>query len=205
MAQGSLQANGSISIPELNFHAVDASRWPDMEALFGVKGACGGCWCMVRRLPRAQFESQKGEMNKQAMRALVLSGPPPGMLAYSGRTPIGWCAFGPRSNYLGFLKSRILKPIDDLDVWAVVCFFIQKPYRRKGLTIAFLKEVMAYAKRQGATILEAYPLDPKDKASPDVFAWPGLYSAYRAVGFAEVARRSSIRPIVRYSLTGLKV
>lgn len=28
-------------------------RWSDLERLFGERGACGGCWCMHRRLPAA--------------------------------------------------------------------------------------------------------------------------------------------------------
>ena len=23
-------------------------RWDDFETLFGERGACGGCWCMLR-------------------------------------------------------------------------------------------------------------------------------------------------------------
>jgi GNAT superfamily N-acetyltransferase len=121
------------------------------------------------------------------------------MLAYSEGNPIAWCALGPRADYLGFLKSRVLKPIDTLDVWAIVCFFVHKAYRRKGLTLWFLQQAMAYARQRGATTLEAYPIDPKDTTSPDVFAWPGLFSTYLAAGFQGVARRSPTRPIVRYN------
>jgi len=28
----------------LKIHPLMADRWPDLEALFGHHGACGGCW-----------------------------------------------------------------------------------------------------------------------------------------------------------------
>jgi hypothetical protein len=59
---------------------------------------------------------------------------------------------------------------------------------------------MRYAKKQGAGILEGYPVEPKKDKMPDAFAWTGIASAYRAAGFEEVARRSETRPIMRYYL-----
>ena len=44
---------------ELEFHPVTPERWSDFETLFGEKGACGGCWCMLWRLTRKEFERQK--------------------------------------------------------------------------------------------------------------------------------------------------
>ena len=64
------------------FHPVTPKRWADFEILFGAKGACGGCWCMLWRLTRKEFEQQKGKANREAMKAIVESGKKPGLLAY---------------------------------------------------------------------------------------------------------------------------
>ena len=53
---------------DLSFHPLTPERWPDLERLFGVRGACGGCWCMWWRLPRATYNEQKGEGNREAFR-----------------------------------------------------------------------------------------------------------------------------------------
>src|SRR5215831_13148559 len=47
------------------FKAVPAtpSRWADLEALFGERGACGGCWCMVWRLSRKEWLAGEGAGN----------------------------------------------------------------------------------------------------------------------------------------------
>ena len=59
---------------DLKFHPVTKKRWADFETLFGAKGACGGCWCMLWRLTRKEFEQQKGEANRRAMKAIIESG-----------------------------------------------------------------------------------------------------------------------------------
>ena len=36
----------------LQVHPTTADRWPDLEALFGPKGAFANCWCMAWRMER---------------------------------------------------------------------------------------------------------------------------------------------------------
>ncbi len=179
------------------FHPLTPERWGDLEKLFGDRGACGGCWCMFWRLKRSEFDRRKGAGNKRAFKKIVDSGEIPGLLAYVGAAPVGWCALGPREVYPVLERSRILKRVDDQPVWSVVCFFVARPYRRKGVTVELLKAAAKYAKRRGAGILEGYPVQPRKATVPDVFAYTGLRSAYLKAGFAEVLRRSDTRPIMR--------
>lgn len=182
----------------LEVHPVTPERWQDLEALFGERGACGGCWCMWWRLSRSQFEQQKGQQNREAFRAIVLSAEVPGLLAYKDGQPIAWCALAPRERYPVLERSRTLKRIDDEPVWSITCFFVAKPFRRQGVTLKLLRAAVAYAKMRGATIVEGYPVEPKQATMPAVFAWTGLVSAFRKVGFVEVLRRAERRPIMRY-------
>jgi GNAT superfamily N-acetyltransferase len=181
---------------------VTPKRWHDLETLFGPRGACGGCWCMFWRLNRSDFEKQKGLKNKEALRKIVVSGRTPGLLAYACGKPIGWCALGPRESFPVLERSRILAPIDQQSVWAVVCFYVAKPFRRKGVTRELLRAAAEYAARRGAKVLEGYPVAPKKSTMPDVFAWTGFASAFEKTGFHEVARRSPTRPIMRCWIPG---
>src|SRR5262245_38185484 len=103
----------------LECHPLTAGRWADLEQLFGERGACGGCWCMVWRLPRKQWEAQKGAGNREALRALVEGGEAPGLLGYLDGRPVGWCAVAPRPNYPALARSRVLAPVDEEPVWSV--------------------------------------------------------------------------------------
>jgi GNAT superfamily N-acetyltransferase len=182
------------------FHPLTPERWSDFEKLFGPRGACGGCWCMYWRLSRTQYDEQHGELNRRNIKALVDTGNIPGILAYSGDQPVGWCSIAPREEFPTLGRSHILKPVDDQPVWSVVCFFVSRGQRRKGLTVELLKAAIQYAGSKGARIIEGYPVEPKDGKAPDVFVYTGLLSAFKQTGFTEVLRRSATRPIMRYNL-----
>jgi hypothetical protein len=109
-----------ISKHKFEYHSLTPDRWGDLEELFGARGACGGCWCMLWRLKRSEFEKQKGAQNKAAFKAVVDSGEAPGILAYANGSPIGWCALAPRETYPSLGRSRVLKRIDYKPVWSIV-------------------------------------------------------------------------------------
>jgi len=193
--------NKNIGI-NLNFHPLTPERWDDFVKLFGERGACGGCWCMWWRLKRSDFEKQKGGINKEAMKKIVLSGKIPGLLAYNGDEPVGWCSSGPREDFSALERSRVLKRVDDEPVWSVVCFFIAKPYRKMNLSLELLKASVEYAREKGAGIVEGYPIEPRKDKYPDAFAYTGFLSIFKDTGFVEVERRSETRPIMRYYIGG---
>lgn len=75
---------------EIRFRPLTPERWDDLVALFGPRGACAGCWCMWWRLPHAAWQRGKGAGNRRALRRVVATGPPPGILAYADGQPVGW-------------------------------------------------------------------------------------------------------------------
>lgn len=155
---------------------------------------------MLWRLKRSEFEKQKGDKNKTALKAVVDSGEAPGILAYANGSPIGWCAVAPRETYPALDRSRVLKRIDDKPVWSIVCLFIAKEYRRKGVSVELLKAAVKYVRKRGGRLVEGYPVEPRKDAMPDVFAWTGVASAFLKAGFVECERRSETRPIMRRDL-----
>ncbi|TFH34259.1 MAG: GNAT family N-acetyltransferase, partial [Anaerolineales bacterium] len=121
------------TVERLSFQPLIPERWPDFEQLFGAQGASGGCWCMWWRIARREFEANGNQGNRDAMRSLVEAGHIPGILAYHGDCPVGWCSIAPRSEFGALERSRVLKRIDDEPVWSIVCFYISKPHRHQGL------------------------------------------------------------------------
>lgn len=185
---------------EYEFHPLTADRWPDFETLFGRSGAYGGCWCMWWFQNDREYGANKGEGNRLAMKSRVEAGPPPGVLAYLDGEPVGWCAFGPRESYPRLARSRALKPVDDLPVWSVMCFYIARKQRRKGLTAALLGAVIDEVRRRGGKIVEGYPKLPKASGEGDPFIFMGLVSAFEKAGFVEVARPTEKRVVMRYEI-----
>jgi GNAT superfamily N-acetyltransferase len=149
------------------------------------------------RLPRAQFERQKGAGNRRAFKRLVASRKVPGLLAFVGREPVGWVALAPREAFPVLDRSHVLARVDEKPVWSVPCFFIAKEFRGKGLSVKLLRAATAFARKRGARILEGYPVVAKKGRMPDVFAWTGLPGTFENAGFVEILRRSPVRPIFR--------
>jgi len=185
-------------MPNITFKELLPETWKDFEKLFGERGACGGCWCMYWRLRNKDFENQKGSGNKRAMKKLVKNKEQIGIIMYSDAEPIGWCSVAPREDFIRLGNSKILKTVDDKSVWSIVCFFIDKKFRRKGYSVEMLNGVIKIIKKNDAKILEGYPNEPKKGNMPAAFAWTGISSAFISAGFKEVARRSETRPIMRY-------
>ena len=187
--------------PALRVEPLTPARWDDVEQLFGPRGACAGCWCMFPRIPRKPWDAQKGDGNKRAFRTLVAGGAVPGVLGYLGAEPVAWCAIAPRDDTPLLSRSRILKPVDAQPGWSIVCLFVSSKHRRHGLSVRMIDGAVAWAKRQGARIVEGYPVEPRSPSMPAAFAWWGTASAFARAGFREIARRSASRPIMRRVLT----
>ena len=181
-------------------HPLTPDRWPDLVQLFGERGACAGCWCMYWRLPRAKYEAGQGASNRRAFGRVVRAGRAPGVLAYVDGQPVGWCAVGPRESFPRLEKSRTLQPIDDRPVWSVTCFFIARPWRRRGLSVRLLEAAVAHARSQGATVVEGYPSVSRGARMADAFAWTGLVGTFERAGFRIAVRASDARRIMRREL-----
>ena len=60
-----------------------------------------------------------------------------------------------------------------------------------------LTAAVEYAARHGATIIEAYPVEPAGKLT-GYSGFTGIASTFRRAGFVEVARASQQQPVMRY-------
>ena len=192
-----------ILLNQLTFEPLTKKNWNKFVQLFGNKGACGNCWCMYYRLKKADFhEGKADEGNKTTMKKIVWEGKPTGLLGLYEGQAIAWCAFAPREDFIKLENSRVHKRIDDKIVWSIPCFFIDKNFRRHGVSVELLKGVVKYAKQNGIKIIEAYPAIPTQEKLPDTFAWIGLYKSFERAGFQIVDRTSKNRPMVRYYTDG---
>ena len=182
-----------------------ADRWPDLETVFAAKGCsvARGCWCMAYRQSGAQEPPPAGtsrsQTNRAALKALVDAGKSPGLIAYHGKVPVGWVSLAPRDEFARLRRSPVMKPVDDEPVWSIICFVVPSEYRGQGVAHALLQAAIAYAREQGAILIEAYPVDKPCRAR-DNDMWLGSKSMYDRAGFHEVVRRKPERPVVRLKL-----
>lgn len=176
------------------------ARWSDLEALFGARGCSVArwCWCMAYRRSGSGGMGDK-DANRADLKALAESGTPPGLVAYRGRTPVGWVSLAPREEFKRLARSPVMKPVDEKPVWSIICFVIPSEHRRQGIAHALLRGAVEYARKRGARRVEAYPVDKHGKCA-DTELWFGTKSMFDRAGFEEVARRKPTRPVVRLAL-----
>ena len=173
--------------------------WPALERLFGARGACGGCWCMLWRSPYggARFEADKGAVNRRKFRELVLAGRANGCVARLEEGPVGWVSVGPRESFPYFERSRALAMLPGEGVWSVTCFFVPSRERGRGIASTLLDAAVALARSKGAKIVEGYPISlrPGTRAAA-AFAWTGVPALFERAGF-EALEHPSGRVVYR--------
>ena len=184
---------------DLAFHPLTLKRWKDLEKLFGEDSICRSCWCMWWRLSSSEWKKGRGRDRKDALKTIVSQGRVPGILAYFDGQPIGWCSISPREEFRRLEGSRTLKRLDNRPVWSIVCFFVAKPFRGRGVSTKLLEAAVKYAGEEGAKIIEGYPNRSSEKQY-DTTVYTGLASMFRKVGFTDHGSTSKTRTIMRYGL-----
>lgn len=171
-------------------------RFPDMEQVFGERGVARNCFCMHWRRPDGGFGDVRDNRDRFADRAS--RGRPPGLLGYVEGKPVGWVQVGPREEFPTIERSRLLKPVDDAATWSINCFVVRAGHRRRGIGAGLLAAAVAYARHEGAPVIEAYPVDGERSSAVDYFT--GILSMFEEHGFVEIIRRNDTRPIVRLTV-----
>lgn len=168
----------------------------DLEAVFGEKGVARRCFCMHWRRPDGGYDDDRD--NRDRFADITAEGPPPGLLGYVDGDPKGWVQVGPRGEFPTLGRSHLLKPLDEVEPWAINCFVVRAGERRQGIGRGLLAAAIAYAASEGAHVIEAYPVDGERASVVDYFT--GTLGMFSEHGFAEIVRRNETRPIVRLTV-----
>jgi GNAT superfamily N-acetyltransferase len=189
----SLPASADGSLP-LAFHEVDRERWSDLERLFENRGGPKHCWCMVWRATPAEARQRDGASRKAALKQRIDSGVPVGILGYIGGEAIAWCSIAPRSTYRRLGGGDLADSPEA--IWSIACFFVVRCLRLQGVATRLVEAAIDHARRKGAAIIEAYPVE----ADSPSYRFMGFVSMFEALGFREVGLAGRRRHIMRLRL-----
>lgn len=180
-------------------HPLTPDRFEDFADVVNPNRRATHCWCLSHRLPAAEVERLGGGSREQAMRRLCEREHPPGVVTYRDGEPVGWCSIGPRSDIPRLERSRLIRPVDGVPVWSVICVVVRGGRRRQGVTTAMLEGAVAYAAARGAPAVEAHPVDPPGRMDTTM-AFVGTRAMFERVGFEVVgttgARASGLPRLV---------
>jgi GNAT superfamily N-acetyltransferase len=181
--------------------------WPQVELLFGKRGACGGCWCQAWRVEKGErWDDIKGATAKRRFREGILNRSVHGVIAFDNEKPVGWCSFGPRDTFPRLNRARTLHCDDSAHVWSLPCFYVLPSYRKKGIARAMLQHALKVMKSKGVALVEGYPSKPNaDGQYIAAFSWTGTLSLFDKAGFTTVGNREGSKRRVRKRLSaGIK-
>jgi GNAT superfamily N-acetyltransferase len=178
------------------FHPVTTERLVDLARFSERHGTFAYCSCMRWRMRSTDFQRSTKEQRVRTLEDLVRRDTPIGVLAYLDGETVGWCSIAPRVSYGALERYRALPRVDEVPVWAVVCFFVDRHVRRSGVTLGLLQAAVAYARSSGADVVEGYPVEP----GPRLYTYMGSPATFLRAGFHDVTPRSQGRLVMRYDL-----
>ena len=136
-------------------HPGTPDRFEDFADVVNPNRRASHCWCLAHRLPASQGEELGRGSRERAMRSLCEREHPPGVVTSSDGVPVGWCSIGPRAdNPKQLAASRLIRPVDDLPVWSIICVVVRGGHRRQGVTTQLLEGAVAWAASEGAPAVE---------------------------------------------------
>ena len=190
---------------EVDIHPLTRKRVDDLAALFAEGGDPKRCWCAFWRVRGAGWNEWTAAKNRPVVEGLAGRRPAPGLVAYADGRAVGWVSLGPREDFERLEHSKVLARVDDRPVWSIVCFVVSRSVRGRGVARALLAAAIDYARAQGATMLEAYPVDPSRGRVPAASAFMGPLSMFEDEGFEVAETRqwnptTPPRPIARLEL-----
>jgi GNAT superfamily N-acetyltransferase len=170
---------------------VTPDRFEDFADVVNPNRRATHCWCLSHRLRSGEIEELGGGDREQAMRRLCEREHPPGVVTYRDGVPVGWCNIGPRAEIPRLVHSRLMRPVDDLPVWSIVCVVVRGGHRRQGVTTPLLEGAVAWAESCGAPAVESHPVDPPGRMDTTM-AFVGTRAMYERAGFAVVGTTDAV-------------
>jgi GNAT superfamily N-acetyltransferase len=173
-----------------------AAVWDQLADLFARRGGRGtrSCWCIFWRVRSKEFLDATSAANRERLRALIETGPPPGLVALEEGRAIGWVSLAPRPEYRRIEHSRVIPRVEGPVPWAIPCFVVSTDARGRGVASALLAAAVEQARAAGASAVEGYPIDPAPTGGGrvgDAGAYVGTRSMFARAGFRVAADTTS--------------
>lgn len=186
-------------------HPVTAKRFDDFADVINPNRRDTHCWCLSHRLQAKEIVGLGDGSRESAARALAASRGSFGVVTYRDDVPVGWCHIAPRAEITRLAASKLIRPVDDVAVWSIICVVVRSGHRRQGVTQQLIEGAVSYAASRGAPAVEAYPVDPAGRMDLTM-AFVGTRAMFESCGFEVVGQTDAVaskmpRLVMRRMLT----
>lgn len=166
-------------------------RFEDFADVVNPNRRSTHCWCLSHRLPAREIDELGDGSREQAMRCLVERDVAPGVIGYADDEPVGWCSISPRTAIPRLVSSALIRPVDEVPVWSIICVVVRGGRRRRGHAVPLIRGAVAYAASQGAPAVEAHPVDPAGRMDTTM-AFVGTRAMFAAAGFEVIGTTDAV-------------
>ena len=171
-------------------HPITAKRFDDFADVINPHRRDTHCWCLSHRL-RVKEIDELGDGSREAAALALARRRGFGVVTYRDDVPVGWCHIAPRAEITRLAASKLIRPIDDLPVWSIICVVVRSGHRKQGVTGHLIEGAVAHAAAQGAPAVETYPVDPQGRMDLTM-AFVGTRSMFERCGFEVVGQTDAV-------------
>ena len=180
---------------------LDADTWPAFARLVERhNGVFGGCWCTWFHTFHAE-KTRTYEGNRELKERLVREGRAHAALVFDGEEAVAWCQYGPPEELPNIHHRKEYEATADVRPdYRITCIFVDKRYRRQGVTAAALAGAVDLIAAAGGGVVEGYPHDTSDGRKVSVL-YNSTRALYERAGFGYV-RPKGLRNCVMRKVVG---
>ena len=163
-------------------------------------GVWGGCWCTWFHT----FQSEKTHTvdgNRALKEKLVRQGKAHAALVFDGDVAVGWCEWGTPDELPNiYHRKEYEEGLDRPPDYRLTCFFVDKRYRRRGVSALALQGALDLIAKAGGGVVEAYPQDTDGKKITASFLYSVTRSLFEQAGFSYVRPKGKNHTVMRTTI-----
>ena len=191
--------NVARDLDDFTIRALAPDSW---DAFAGLcerhNGVFGGCWCTWFHTFHADKE-YTAEGNRALKQRLVEEGRAHAALVMDGDEAVAWCNYGsPEELPNMYHRKQYEEELDLMPDYRLVCIFVDKRYRRQGVSAVALGGALQLIAEAGGGVVVGYPHDNPGKRCAVLY--DGTRSLFERAGFSYVRSKGTKNCVMRKTL-----
>jgi hypothetical protein len=181
---------------QLTVRALTTDTWGAFADLVDRhNGVFGGCWCTYFQTMPAE-KTYEAQSNRELKERFVREGKAHAALVYDGDLAVAWAEFGSCAELPNIYHRKQYDEETDLyPDYRITCIFVDKKYRRRGVSEVALRGAVGLISEAGGGIVEGYPHDTRGKKQSVLYN--GTRRMFEDAGFELVRTKGQKNTVMR--------
>ena len=164
-------------------------------------GVWGGCWCLTYH-PKYPEWGQSVAGNRALKQRLVDESQAHAALVFDVERAVGWCQYGTPEELPNISHRKEYEAtLVELPDYRLTCFFVDRDYRRDGVSAVALRGALGLIAEAGGGVVEAYPYDTHGAKANTSFLYNGTRSLFEQAGFEYERPKGKNHCVMRTRIT----